>query len=170
METFLVTLHVLAAVLVIGPLVLAPFLARRAIVTRNAGTMRGAVRQTVLFGLGSLITAGLGVAALTQSRRYDFGTPWIVASMTLYVIALALVYVFAVPALRQAAHLVEEGVVTRPETENPDQESQATLTATAADLRAKERLDGLSGRIGVAGLLLLLVFAAIVVLMTAKPF
>lgn len=170
MRTLLVTAHVLAAVLMIGPLVWAPFAARRAIARRNADALRTARTQMTVFGLGSLITAGLGVLALTRSRTFDFGTPWVVISMTLYVLALALVYAYAIPALRKATQLVEEGVLARPEVEGEEQEADTTLTATAAELRAKERLDAISARIGGAGLLLLLVFAAIVVMMTAKPF
>jgi hypothetical protein len=170
METLLVTAHVLAAVLAIGPLVWAPFAARRAIVRRDAGGVRAARGQLTVFGLGSLVTAGLGVLALTRSTAFGFGTPWVVVSMTLYVIALALVYAYAIPALRRAGHLVQEGVPARPEAEGEEGEAGTTLTATAAHLRAKERLDAISARIGGAGLLVLFVFAVIVVMMTAKPF
>lgn len=170
METLLVTAHVLAAVLVIGPLVWAPFAARRAIARRSADTVRAAATQMSVFGLGSIVTAGLGVLALTRSTRYDFGTGWVTVSMTLYVVALGLVYGYAVPALRRASRMVEEGVPASPRPERAEEDGQTTVTATATDLRAKERLDAISARVGGAGLLVLLVFAAIAVLMTAKPF
>lgn len=170
MQILLVTAHVLAAVLVIGPLVWAPFAARRAIARRDAGTLRAARTHMTVFGLGSLVTAGLGVLALLRSTAYDFGTPWVVVSMTLYVVALVLVYAYAIPALGKATQLVQEGVPAGPEPPGEEQAAGTTLTATAADLRAKERLDAISARIGGTGLLVLLAFAAIVVMMTAKPF
>jgi uncharacterized membrane protein len=171
-QTLLVTAHVLAAVLLIGPLTWAPFAARRAIARRSPEALRAAAAQLVVFGVGSLVTAGLGLLALMQSTRYDLGTRWIIISMTLYVIALVLVFAYAAPALRKASRLVEQGVPVHPQPSREDEQEEetATLTATTSELRAKERLDGISARIGAAGTLMLLVFAAIVVLMTTKPF
>lgn len=173
METLLVTLHVLAVVLGIGPLLLAPFVARRGITRRSPEMVRTATRLMVWFGAGSLLAALLGVAALSRSTRFDFRTPWVIVSLTLYAIALALIYGYEVPALRRAAHMVDEGVLSRPDVDRnagEDETATTTLTATAADLLAKERLDAISGRVAGAGLLLLLVFVVIVIMMTAKPF
>ncbi|MFS8479358.1 MAG: DUF2269 family protein [Micromonosporaceae bacterium] len=173
MESLLVTAHVLAAVLVTGPLMWAPFAARRAIMRRAAQGVRVAETQLVVFGAASFVTAGLGLLALMRSTRYDLGTRWIIVSITLYAVALVLVFGYAAPALRTAGRLVEEGVPVHPEpagSEDEEEPETATLTATATQLRAKERLDAISARIGAAGTLTLLVFAAIVVLMTAKPF
>jgi uncharacterized membrane protein len=168
-ETFLNAVHVLAAVLLIGPLVFAPFVARRAIGRRSADGVRAAANQMAFFGGGSLLVAGLGVVALLTSDRYDFGTPWVIVSITLYVIALVLIYFYAIPALRKAARMVEQGVVGGA-LDVADGEEPTPLTTTSEDLRDKERLDAISGRIAGAGALVLLVFAAITLLMSARPF
>ena len=160
--------HVLFAVLLIGPLVFAPFAARRAIGRRSADGVRSAANQMAFFGAGSLVVAGLGVLALLASDRYDFGTPWVIISITLYVFALVLIYFYAIPALRKAARMVEEGVVGG-RREMPDDET-TQFTPSTEDLRTKERLDAISGRIIGAGALVLLVIAAITVLMSARPF
>jgi hypothetical protein len=169
-ETLLVTLHVLAVVIAVGPLLLAPFAARRGIVRRSPEMVRTARALMIWAGVGSLIAALLGVFALSQSTAFDFRTPWVIVSLTLYVIAFVLTYGYGVPALRRAAHMVDEGVLSRPDVSQGEDEPPTTLTATAADLLAKERLDAISGRVAGTGLLLLLVFVVIVIMMTAKPF
>lgn len=168
METFLNAVHVLFAVLLIGPLVFAPFAASRAIGRRSADGVRSAAKQMAFFGAGSLVVAGLGVLALIASDRYDFGTPWVIISITLYVLALALIYFYAIPALRKAARMVEEGVVGGRPVAAGDEATQ--LAPSSEDMRTKERLDAIAGRITGAGALVLLAFAAITVLMSARPF
>jgi hypothetical protein len=92
----------------------------------------------------------------------------VIISITLYVFALVLIYFYAIPALRKAARMVEEGVVGgRPEM--PD-DATTQFTPSTEDLRTKERLDAISGRIIGVGVLVLLVIAAITVLMSARPF
>ena len=214
MQTFLNAIHVLAAVLLIGPLVAAPFAGRRAIGRRSADGVRNAANQMTFFGVGSLVVAGLGVVALLASDDYDLGTPWVVISITLYAIALGLVYGYAVPALRRAGRMVADGAPGggaagdpgggsaggaagdpgdgtaggpgddaadgsgnpggRPDHgpgDRPYGEEHSTLVgATPEDLRHKERLDVIAGRIGGAGVLVLLVIAAITLLMSTRPF
>jgi uncharacterized membrane protein len=164
--TFLKALHVLTAVLLVGPLMAAPFTGRQAIRRRSADGVRMAATQTTFYGAGSVLTALLGVATVVVSNnKYTFSAPWIVISSTLYIIALGLVFFYAVPALRKAAKLVEEGVLT------PADEPEAPAqTATTQDLRAKERLDAITGRVLGAGILVLLVFVVITLLMVYRPF
>ncbi|MBB5870338.1 putative membrane protein [Allocatelliglobosispora scoriae] len=168
MTTFLDALHVLSAVLLVGPLMVAPFVGRRAIQRRSADGVRVAANQMNVYGLGSILTALLGFATMSSSARYSFRDPWIIVSTTLYVVALGVVFVYVVPALRKAARMVEAGVLIRPEEEDPAQ--PVSLTATGTDLKTKEELDALTGRVSGAGLLVLLVFAIITMLMTIRPF
>ncbi|NUT36846.1 MAG: DUF2269 family protein [Hamadaea sp.] len=164
MMTFLKALHVLSAVLLVGPLTAAPFLGRRAIRRRSADGVRSAANQTRAFGAGSVLTALLGVATLLASDgAYQFRTPWVIISITLYALALGLVFFYAVPALLKAAKMVDEGVI------DAGPEAQA-LTATADDLRLKEHLDAITARVAGAGYLVLLVFAVITLLMVIRPF
>jgi len=161
--TFLKALHVLSAVMLVGPLMSAPFIGRRAIRRRSADGVRMAATQTRAYGAGTVLTALLGVLTLLASdSRYQFRTPWVIISMTLYVVALGLVFFYAVPALHKAARMVEEGVIERPDGQ--------PLTASSDDLLVKERLDAITARVAGAGFLVLLVFAAITLLMVIRPF
>lgn len=166
MRTFVDVLHVLSAVLLVGPLMVAPFVGRKAIQRRSADGVRTAASQMNVYGFGSLLTAALGVLLVLLTEDLDLGRPWIVISMTLYVAALCLVFFFAAPALRKAARMVEQGVLTRPEMSEDQDAATTQLTTNAADLQLKEQLDSITGRVGLAGLLVLLVFAVITVLMT----
>jgi hypothetical protein len=108
-STFLNTLHVVLAVLVIGPLVVAPFAARRAITSRNADGVRFAANQVALFGAGTMLVAGFGVATVLTGDEWTMITPWVLIASTLFVVALGLIFGYAVPALRRAASLVGAG-------------------------------------------------------------
>ncbi|WP_245601643.1 DUF2269 family protein [Hamadaea tsunoensis] len=162
--TFVKALHVLSAVMLIGPLMSAPFVGRRAIARRSADGVRAAANQMSFYGLGSILTALLGVLTVSASGgKVKFGDPWVIISSTLYVVALGLVFFYAVPALRKAANMVAEGVLEA----TPD---TAALTATGGDLQLKERLDAITGRVYGAGIVVLLAFALITLLMTIRPF
>ena len=108
---------------------------------------------------------------VAASGTYTLRDPWIIVSITLYIVALGIVFLYAVPALRKAARMIEGGVLAQPE---PEPESEVAklvaLTTTATEMRAKEALDALSGRLTGAGALVLLVFAVITVIMTVRPF
>jgi uncharacterized membrane protein len=105
--TFVLTLHVLAAVLIIGPFALAAFSGHRAIRRDDADDTRDAARFMARFGAGSLLVALLGVGALAGSDRYTFRTPWVIISLTLYVVAMGVATGYTVPAMRKAATLIE---------------------------------------------------------------
>ena len=109
MYTFVLTLHVLAAVLIIGPFALAAFSGHRAIRRDDADDTRDAARFMARFGAGSLLVALLGVGALAGSDRYTFRTPWVIISLTLYVVAMGVATGYTVPAMRKAAALIEAG-------------------------------------------------------------
>lgn len=157
MSTFVNTLHVLAAVLVIGPLVLAPFLGQRAIRRGSEDGVRAAAKLLLWFGAGSVLVAGLGVGTVLATDEWTMATPWVLIASTLYVVALGLIGLYAVPALRKASHLVAEGADETPGA-SPD-------TAASAG-----KLQAISARVAGAGWLLLVTFAAITILMTARPF
>jgi hypothetical protein len=170
--TFLVTLHVLGAVLLTGPFILAAFVGRRAIRRRDAGGIRSAARLMAIFATGSLVVALLGVGALSLSNRYSFGTPWVIISLTLFVVAMAVATGYTVPALRRAGGMVEHGVLDKPPapTARDDATPEPTLAATATDLAAKERLDNTAGRVAGSGALVLVLIVIITILMVIHPF
>jgi len=110
MHTFLVTLHVVTAVFLIGPMAIAPMAGLRGIRQQDLPTVRAAARQTMLFALLSLLVFGFGVAIVaTGHEDYSFGTAWISISMTLYLLALLITVLVVAPSLGQAVKLLATG-------------------------------------------------------------
>jgi uncharacterized membrane protein len=169
---FLVTLHVLGAVLLIGPFALAPFLGNRAIRRHDADDTRDAGTFLARFAIGSLIVAALGLGALSVSGKYSFRTPWVIISLTLYVVAMGVATGYTLPAIRRAAGMIEQGVLERPPApaEGDGEAPPPTLAATATDLATKERLDNLAGRVAGSGTLVFVMIALITILMVTRPF
>ncbi len=88
MYKFLLTLHVLSAVLLIGPFVLVAFMGDRAIRRHDAEDIHRSARYMARFAIGSTLVALLGAAALGLSDRYTFRTPWVIISLTLWLVAM----------------------------------------------------------------------------------
>jgi uncharacterized membrane protein len=175
--TFVVTLHVLAAVLLMGPFALAGFWGHRAIQRRDADNTRDAARFMARFGLGSLLVALLGVGALASSTKYTFRTPWVIISLTLYVVAMGIATGYTVPAMRKAAALIEAGAAPpdRPapvagEGDIEGDAPQEPAGFSAAGEAARERINGIAGRVIGSGALVALLIAAITILMVTRPF
>jgi uncharacterized membrane protein len=163
-HTFLKTLHVVAAVFLIGPLVVIPMSGLRAIRMGDLSAVRLAGRQTTLYGLLSILVFALGAAVVpTESEHYNFGTPWVTISMTLFIVALGIILGVLVPALTKAGSLMEARTTPAPTiADGEDAAPVAPLTDS--------QLDAARGRVaassGVASLLLVVV----TVLMVTKPF
>jgi uncharacterized membrane protein len=166
---FLLTLHVLSAVLLIGPFVLVAFMGDRAIRRHDAEDIRRSARYMARFAIGSTLVAVLGAATLGLSDRYTFRTPWVIISLTLWLIAMGVATGYTVPAMRRAAHMIEQGVLTNTG-ENTEAAATAATTATAAELGVKERLDNIAGRVVGSAALVLVAFVLITILMTVRPF
>ena len=132
MYTLLLTLHVLSAVLLIGPFVFAGFTGHRAIRGHDAVATRGAAQLMTRFALGSLAVAALGMGALGLSHRYSFRTPWVIISLTLYVIAMGIATGYTVPALRGAANMIEQGILGQPPNVPAAADAAAPPATTAA--------------------------------------
>jgi uncharacterized membrane protein len=171
-----VTLHVLAAVLVIGPFALAGFAGHRAIRRNDADDTRDAARFMARFGLGSLLVALLGIGALAASDRYTFRTPWVIISLTLYVVAMGVATGYTVPAMRKAATLIEAGDQPAP-VEQPapvagegDVEGDTPVPPAGFNAATLERLNGIAGRVIGSGALVLVLVALITILMVTRPF
>ena len=162
MYKFLLTLHVLSAVLLIGPFVLVAFMGDRAIRRHDAEDIRRSARYMARFAIGSTLVDVLGAAALGLSDRYTFRTPWVIISLTLWLIAMGVATGYTVPAMRRAAHMVEQGVLTTDE--------NAGAPATAAELGVKERLDNIAGRVVGSAALVLATMVIITILMVVRPF
>ncbi|WP_163511342.1 DUF2269 family protein [Fodinicola acaciae] len=156
MRVFLLTLHVLAAVFVIGPLVYFPMNGLRGIRTGDVDAVRSAARQTFLYSLLSLLVFGLGAAVIAASTKITFGTAWLTISMTLYVVAFAITLALLVPALRHAVTLMEA--------------SHTDLEKDETEVRTRSKLDSVRGRAAASAGVVALLFVVITILMVVKPF
>ncbi len=110
MQTVLSILHVVGAVFLVGPMAILPMSAMRAVRAGNAGQVAMLAKSTNLFSLLSLLVVIFGFGAMSLAdKKYDLSitTPWILWSIILYVVALALTLFVVVPTMRTAAEALE---------------------------------------------------------------
>jgi uncharacterized membrane protein len=88
MHTLLSVLHVLLAVVFVGPAMLMPWLGERALQEREGDRVHRAGRRCMAFNALTLVAALLGVLTMMTSERYSFADPWVVIASTLYVVAV----------------------------------------------------------------------------------
>jgi uncharacterized membrane protein len=106
MDTVLTALHVVAAVFLVGPMAVLPMTALRAVRAGNAPVVELLSTSTRVFSLGSLLVAVLGfgvLGVLGKTEDVSVTTGWVLTSIVLYAVALALSLLVVVPSLRRAA-------------------------------------------------------------------
>jgi uncharacterized membrane protein len=109
-ETFVTVLHVAAAIVLIGPLVVVTMASPRAINAGDAGlaVLRWLHRTTRVYGLLSIVVFLLGLW-LVPVAKVGWGEFWLSSSMTLYVVALALLFGLVERDQRKAIAHLEAG-------------------------------------------------------------
>lgn len=116
METLFAVLHVVTAVFIVGPMAILPMTAMRAVRAGDARQVETLAKSTNLLSLLSLLVVlfGFGVMGLAD-KKYDLSvtTPWILWSIILYAVALALTLFLVVPTMRRAAESLREGTASR---------------------------------------------------------
>lgn len=112
-------LHVVAAVFIVGPMAILPMTAMRAVRSGQGGQVAVLAQSTFVFSLLSLLVAvlGFGVLGLNEEGT-TISTPWVLSSIILYVVALALNLIAVVPALRSAAEHLQDSATQ--ELQKPD--------------------------------------------------
>ena len=142
MDKFVTFLHVGAAIFLIGPVTAVTMVAPRAIRSGDAGLalLRWLHRSTRLYGLLSLLVFGLGLW-LVPASHHKWGEFWLSSSMTLFVVAWALLF----------------GLVER------DQRHAVAHIAAGEDASVKAgRIAGVSGAVAA-------IWVVILVLMVWRP-
>ena len=112
MDTVLTVLHVVGAVFLVGPMAILPMTALRALRAGEWSMVSTLAVSTRVFSLASLLVAVLGFGVVgTADERFDLSvtTSWVLTSIILYVIALALSLAVVVPAMKRAAGDLEGG-------------------------------------------------------------
>ncbi|HEY9474885.1 MAG TPA: DUF2269 family protein [Mycobacteriales bacterium] len=144
MVKILLTLHIIAAVFLIGPLAAAGTRGIRFTKNGDTGGLRATARLVTIYGWASLAVLVFGLS-LVQGRdkgaHVAFGDGWVIASLVLFVLAFGLVIGVLRPALNSAAALAEAG------------QSSA----------------GLAGRVAASAGVVSLLYLALVVLMVYQP-
>jgi uncharacterized membrane protein len=151
MGDLVTTLHVVAAVFIIGPMAILPMIGLQSVRTGNAPTLLRLAKSTNLFAMLSIIVFVLGFGALAVSDADDhwsIGTPWILGAIILYLVAASLSLFVTAPVMRTKAHSLED---------EPD-----AGTGTPHGARAYRLIAGSSGISSVA-------LVGTVVLMVWKP-
>lgn len=109
MDILFNTLHIVAAVFIVGPMAILPMTAMRSIRAGEAGQVATLAKSVNLFTLLSIVVAFFGFGALGVSDPEDgfsFGSTWVLLSIVAYAIALAINLFVVVPAMRQAAEAI----------------------------------------------------------------
>lgn len=111
----LLTLHLIAAVFLIGPLVAGGNMGLRAARTGDTTGLRTATRLVTVYGWASLLVLVFGAAMVRgedSGWHISFSDTWVPLSLALFVAATGLVLGVLVPALRDAGRKAEAGEVT----------------------------------------------------------
>jgi uncharacterized membrane protein len=112
MDTVLTVLHVVAAVFLVGPMAILPMTGMRAVRAGNGPMVELLARSTRMFSLASLLVAVLGFGVLGMAdKKFDLSvtTSWVLTSIILYLLALALSLALVVPSLSRAASELSGG-------------------------------------------------------------
>lgn len=129
--SWLIPLHVLLAVFVIGPMALLPHTGLRALRIGDAVQARSLARSVNVLTLLSLLVFVLGFGALAaapKSYGFSFGQLWVWLSVILYLGAFALSFFVVVPNLKAGAAEVETAV--------PDEKGRTKRPAAYAAVAA----------------------------------
>ena len=108
--TFVVWLHVFAAIFVIGPLTVAMSAAPSAIKagTDSLSLLRWLHRTTRYYGLGTLLVLATGAWVVGLSKKVAFDTAWLSVAMAMFVLAILMV-LFSAHEQRKAITTIEAG-------------------------------------------------------------
>ncbi len=113
MDELLSVLHVVTAVFIVGPMAILPMTAMRAMRRGDGGQVATLSKSTFVISLLSLLVVvfGFGVMGMADPKyNLSTGTPWILWSIILYLVALALSLGVIVPTLRKASAELLAGV------------------------------------------------------------
>ena len=105
----LVSLHVVAAVFLLGPLVFATSATPRAIRTGGADTLRFLARTSRIYAYASILVLLLGAADVQSKYGWSWSQTWVWLSTALFVVAFALITALVLPAQRKALAALEAG-------------------------------------------------------------
>jgi hypothetical protein len=186
-ERLVLWLHIAFVIFTIGPVTLAISSAPRCIRRRDLPILRYLTRITMIFTIGSLgvLAAGIGLAEIDK----DFSHPWLSASITLYVVAVALLVLIirdqrkAIKALDELGSAAASELITAGDPANPAGsvgQAAAAEAGSAAEAAGPDQITvGVTGaaqvanvergRIAMMGGVVNLIWLVILILMIWRP-
>lgn len=105
METLFSILHVVSAVFIVGPIAIMPMAALRSLRTGDTQRATASAKSIRLLSYLSLIIVitGFGVMGMADPKyNLSITTPWVLASLILYAVALLATLIVTVPAFQHA--------------------------------------------------------------------
>ncbi|SDZ56300.1 DUF2269 family protein [Herbiconiux ginsengi] len=105
METLFSILHVVSAVFIVGPIAIMPMAALRSLRTGDTQRAMGSAKSIRLLSYLSLIIVitGFGVMGMADPKyNLNITTPWVLASLILYAVALLATLIVTVPAFQHS--------------------------------------------------------------------
>lgn len=129
--------HIALVIFTVGPVTAAIMVVPRHIKSNEQQAIRGQMRTTWIYGAGTLLAAIIG--AVLASVRHEMSKPWVIISITLYVVALVLILLILREQRRAIAGL--------------DPEVRKPVTRATA---ARARIATMSGVTGIIWLVILI--------------
>ncbi|WP_026414439.1 hypothetical protein [Actinomadura oligospora] len=127
-DRLLLILHIGSAIFTLGPLTAATMATPRYIRKRDVAILRYLNRTTAIYAFGSLAVFLFGLIL----AKGDFAKVWLSASMTLFIVALALLFLVERDQ-RKAVRLLLEAAAEAPAT------AAAETAGTASEVKADEK-------------------------------
>ncbi|WP_395638351.1 conjugal transfer protein TrbL [Pseudolysinimonas sp.] len=106
MSDLLEVLHIAGAVFVVGPMVLLPMFALRALRAGDGAQVRRFAGSALGFGIAAVVVAAIGFGVLAMAdpeRGWTLTTPWILGSIVSAAVAAGVHLGVVVPGLYRAA-------------------------------------------------------------------
>lgn len=99
----MLTIHVVLAIFLIGPLVAAANQAPRALRAGDAGGLRVLARTVSIYGWASIAVGVVGFGLVQERYGNELTDGWLIASIMLFLVATLLILLVVAPLLRAAA-------------------------------------------------------------------
>ncbi|MEV5576255.1 hypothetical protein AB0L06_40010 [Spirillospora sp. NPDC052269] len=154
-DRLLLTLHIGSAIFALGPLTAATMSTPRYIRKRDVAIVRYLNRTTTIYAFGSLAIFLFGLIL----ARGDLAKVWLSASMTLFIVALVLLFLVERDQ-RKAIGLLEAAAAGAPAASEAEEKAKGKGKGTSGEVAAVER-----GRIAALSGLIALIWIVILILM-----